>query len=146
MFNLDIPKLAEANRITVILDDDEKVADYINNPTGLLNILENQTVGVTSTSDDFHVGDIFLTNATTMTLSMITTINQYTGAVTSIPISQIYTDTEKTEKDMFRAYISLGTATTISSEAAKTAIKDEVQKIIDSRKLSPRVNSNSSTS
>ena len=146
MFNLDIPKLAEANRITVILDDDEKVADYINNPTGLLNILENQTVGVTSTSDDFHVGDIFLTNSTTMTLSMITTINQYTGAVTSIPISQIYTDTEKTEKDMFRAYISLGTATTISSEAAKTAIKDEVQKIIDSRKLSPRVNSNSSTS
>ena len=145
MFNLDIPKLAEANRITVILDNDEKVADYINHPTGLLNILENQTIGVTSTSDDFHVGDIFLTNATTMTLSMITTINQYTGAVTSIPISQVYTDTEKSDKDMFRAYISLGSATTISSEAAKAAIKDEVQKLIDSRKLSPRVNANNST-
>ena len=135
MIDLDIPKLYPSNRIKTFLDPDTDISEYAANPTDLQSILNAKTYGVFNASDAYHVGDIFCNAPTTLSLQMIAGINQYTGAITYIPISQLYVGegpyTETSEKDMIRAY-------TFSTND-DTAIKSAITQLVKSRKLQPRV-------
>ena len=135
MYNLDIPQLSVANRIKAILDDSTTIDQYVANPTDLQTVLKEKTKGVTnsSSSDYVHVGDVYLTNTSTLNIAMVTSINQYTGTVTTIPITKIYTDGENT--DLIRGYVSVDTV-----DAGK--ISTAVQELVDRRKLVPRIDTN----
>lgn len=151
MFDLDIPQLDTANRLKVFLDSgtEETPTKYLANPTDLHTVLEEKTYGITNPKDSYHIGDLFITNTATLGLSMITSINQFTGAVTSIPISQVYTDDTvdenppktdtKGNKDMFRAFVSVSDATVEKIDAA-------VKELISRKKLVPRVSGTTTNS
>lgn len=137
MFDLDVPQLDTANRIKVFLGEDENVPAYIEDPVDLNALLNSKTYGVSSPTDPYHVGDLFITNTATLALTLITTINQYTGAVTSIPISQVKTgDKDSSGKDIldqFRAFVSI-TADGSDLTSVITAVSD----LVNRGKLSPR--------
>lgn len=140
MYNLDIPQLSVANRIKAILDGSVTIDQYVTNPTDLQTVLKEKTKGVTnsSSSDYVHVGDVYLTNTSTLNIAMVTSINQYTGTVTTIPITKIYTDlSDRTDakEDVIRGYVSVDTA-----DAGK--ISTAVQDLVDRRKLIPRIDTN----
>lgn len=139
MFNLDIPKLETANRISVILDKKEDVLKYSENPEALKALLNSKTVGITNETEDVgcHIGDVYLSNTNTMMLSLITSINQYTGSVTSIPISQI--KLSDGTKDMLRGYVTVKQITDTAS------VTKEIKNLIDQKRLIPRVNTDKST-
>lgn len=140
MFDLDIPQLETANMINVALGTEESISDYLNNPTDLNNILDSKTYGITNAADSYHIGDLFITNTATKALTLITSINQYTGAITSIPISQVYLDKTTTPmtKAMFSAFTSITPAgTDITLEEVKSVVESD---LIARRKLIPRVN------
>ena len=134
MFNLDIPQLPVANQIKVFLDANTSIDSYINDPVDLQNVLIDKTKGVVNASSDndyIHVGDVFLTNTTTLNIAMVTSINQYTGAVTTIPITRIYT--QDTNTDSIRGYVAVETAESTVDIAAG------VQDLIDRKRIIPRV-------
>lgn len=151
MFDLDVPKLDVANRLSVFLSDDatDTPTAYLANPKDLHTVLEEKTYGITNPKDSYHVGDLFITNTATLALTMISSINQFTGAVTSIPISQVYTDTTSSgtsssaerEKDMFRAFVSINAATADTGK-----IKTAVENLITRKKLVPRVDKTTGSS
>ena len=140
MVDLEIPRLPEANRIKTFLGEsgDPDVTDYSANPTDVQSILINKTYGIENATDTYHIGDIFCNAPTSLTLQVITGINQYTGAVTYIPISQIWTDPSKKTasdaddyKDMLRGYVS--------SVNNASSIKAAITVLLTSRKLVPRI-------
>ena len=134
MFDLDIPQLDTANRIKVFLGTDESAAEYIEKPDALNAYLDSKTYGVSNPDNPYHVGDLFVTNTATMALTLITTINQYTGAITSIPISQVKTgemDGTKPILDMFRAYVS-------TEGKTLEKVTAQVTDLINRGKLAPR--------
>jgi len=142
MFDLDIAQLDTSRRINVYLNsgNTETIDDYIETPTDLIDILNTKLYGITNPENAYHIGDVFITNTSMMSLSMITSINQYTGAVTSVPISQIYSDEKKTdnsgkqyrEKTQFSGFISA------STPENTTDVYAAVQALIDRKKLVPR--------
>lgn len=137
MYNLDIPQLSTANRIKAILDGSVTIDQYVANPTDLQTVLKEKTKGVenSSSTDYVHVGDVYLTNTTTLNIAMVTSINQYTGTVTTIPITKIYTDlSDRTDakEDVIRTYVSV-------DEVDAGKIKTAVQELVDRRKLIPRL-------
>lgn len=156
MFDLDIPQLDASNRITVILDEGVEPIDYIENPKDLYKILNDNTYGVEK-DDTYHVGDIFTQDSTNPTLTLITTINQYTGAVTSVPITSITVDAQtstKTEDDGSTTETVLTEASdeifkgciTLNGEATSpTLLTTAVNDLISKRKIIPRKNSITST-
>lgn len=140
MFDLDIPQLDTANKITVALSSSADISAYLNNPTALNAVLDSKTYGIKNQNDAFHVGDLFITNTATKALTMITSINQYTGAITSIPISQVYSNKEANppKKAMFTAF------TSVDSTPTKDNIIAAVNDLIRRRKLVPTVESTTS--
>lgn len=150
MFDLDIPKLDPINRISIILDEGVDAASYVNNPVDLYKILNDNTYGVENMDDTYHVGDIFTQDTQNPTLSLITTINQYTGAVTSIPITSITVPAQKTTvtnddgeeeeveltkqvDEIFRGCVTINGEAT-SASLLTTGINDLIAK----KKLAPR--------
>lgn len=139
MFNLDIPQLDTANRIKYILKEGETITSCTANPEALIGELNAKTIGVfgqPTTGDTYRVGDIYLAKGTTLTLNMIISINQYSGGVTSIPITQVKVD--ENTKDQFRYSVNVA-PTADNAEAVKTAVEDAINRAIDARKLVPRV-------
>lgn len=138
MFDLDITKLEEANRITVILDEDQSSTEYAENPTVLYDMLTSKnTYGVSNASDTYHVGDVFMNDTVNPKLTMITTINQYTGSVTSIPITSINVSAnveneEEAIEETFKAAITYSGTPTVAN------IKTLVDDLIKRNKLVPR--------
>lgn len=133
MFNLDIPQLDTANRIQYVLNSDQTISDVTAEPDPLVSILDTKTIGligVPTTNDNYRIGDIFLSKGYSLALNMIIAINQYSGAVTSIPITQVYTDASKLSTDVFRYNVSVVNAT--DAEQAITVA-------IANKKLIPRV-------
>ena len=89
MFNAEIPKLSSDRRICVLNNADWNK----DHPQALYSKLLESTYGVTRTGDTVHVGDIYLTTNGTNTnprISVITSINQYTGNVTSMTIPRVF--------------------------------------------------------
>ena len=139
MFNLDIPQLDTANRIKYVLKPDETIASCTRDPEALINELNAKSIGVfgePTTGDSYRVGDIYLSKGTTLTLNMIISINQYSGGVTSIPITQVQVD--ENTKDQFRYNVNVAPGAD-DTENVKTAVAAAVKKAIDARKLIPRV-------
>ena len=135
MVDLEIPRLPEANRIKTFLDPDADVTAYSVNPTDVQSILNSKLYGITNAGDTYHIGDVFCNAPTSLTIQLITGINQYTGAVTNIPISQIWktgaSHDADANKEMLRGYV---TATTNLDD-----IKKAVTVLLTSRKLIPRI-------
>ena len=131
MVDLEIPRLPEANRIKTYLDGD--ATEYSTNPTDIQSILVAKSYGIENGADTYHVGDVFCNAPTSLSIQVITGINQYTGAVTSIPISQIWKSNDHTDvnnKDMIRGYVS--------SINDSTAITNAINTLLTTRKLIPR--------
>lgn len=133
MFDLDIPKLDTQNQIKTYLDTNETVKDYVDDPSDFINKLTEKMYGITNPDNTYHVGDVFL-NTQTKTLYLIITINQYTGAITSIPIASVYEINSSGEKatGSFRACIS------VASDDV-SLIAEKINDLINSKKLTPRV-------
>ena len=145
MVDLDIPQLSTSNRIKTFLGDEETVPGYLANPTDLESVLDTSTYGITNESDPYHVGDVFCNAPTALSLSMITSINQYSGSVTAIPINRVVVEYEDPtedeprkpkEYDIFRGYAMI--KKTDESVDDVTAAKTAVQDLIDRKKLVPR--------
>ena len=140
MIDLDIPRLSEGNRIKTYLDGTPTPDQYKLNPTDLQSILDSNTYGIENAQDKYHVGDVFCNAPASLALQMIIGVNQYTGSVTSIPITQVYTKPSNDrqdppsdeDKDMIKGYIY---ADITDTNALKAAAKSAV----DSRKIIPRV-------
>ena len=92
MFDLDIPKLDSENRIVVKLAESQSIEDYVDAPVALYDVLEEALYGVGGLYDTYHVGDMFVPPSTMASpvITMITSINQYSGSVTSIPFGSVY--------------------------------------------------------
>ena len=131
MVDLNIPQLDTANRIKTVLGGSEAPATYILNPTDLQEVLNARTYGIMDSSNEYHVGDVFCNAPTSLALSMITSINQYSGSVTTIPITSVYTDENHTATDIFRAF------TMVKADDADT-VKAAVQDLVNRKKLNPR--------
>jgi hypothetical protein len=142
MFDLDIPQLETANKLNIALGKDDVISEYLADPSELDAVLDAKTYGVKNPDDAYHVGDLFITNTATRALTLITSINQYTGAITSIPISQVYIDKNSTpqKKAMFSAFTSVDETPTI--ENVLTAVNDLIRR----RKLVPVVASTTTSS
>ena len=89
MFNSEIPRLRDENRIAV------SNIDYnISSPEILFNNIMKQTFGVTRDGDSVYVGDMYLNSTSSSglnpTITVVGTINQYTGAITYLNISKVY--------------------------------------------------------
>lgn len=132
MFDLDIPKLDTSNRISVVLDEKQTIDGYVDNPVALYDILEEQLYGVTTIGDTYHIGDMFVSSSLSSIpiITMITTINQYSGSVTSIPFASVNIGNDKSTT--LKAIIENKTDTiTIDS------IKDSIKELILKKKLVP---------
>lgn len=99
MLETDIPALDDDRRLCV-LNDTVKVGDVDkslwdkNDPVVLYNKLLESTYGITREKDTVHVGDIYLSTSGGSTsspkLSIISSINQYTGTVTSVTFPKVF--------------------------------------------------------
>lgn len=91
--NSDIVKLGDDKLVdaAIIGNVDEGKGTFQN------KIIDLST-GITNINDSVHVGDLYLTStsSTDNTISIIASINQYTGAVTSITIPKVYPITKVT--------------------------------------------------
>ena len=89
MFNSEIPRLREDNRIAVSNIDYDK-----SSPNVLFNNIMTQTFGVTREGDSVYVGDLYLNSTSSSglnpTITVVGTINQYTGAITYLNIPKVY--------------------------------------------------------
>lgn len=142
MFNLDIPQLDSANRIKYVLKPGETISGCVNNPSSLINELNEKTIGVfgqPKTGDMYRVGDVFLAKGSTLTLNMIISVNQYSGGVTSIPITQVITDNSgaKPVTDSFRYNVNV--AKNADDSDLTQAITDVMNNALNARKVTPRV-------
>jgi hypothetical protein len=137
MFDLDIPQLETANKLNIALGQGEVISEYLADPIDLDAVLDSKTYGVTNPDDAYHVGDLFITNTATRALTLITSINQYTGAITSIPISQVCEDKTATpqKKYMFSAFTSVDSTPTLDN------VFEAVNDLIRRRKLVPTIES-----
>ena len=147
MYNIDIPKLPETNRISVALKDSSTKNAYLENPTALNDKINAESYGIGQNgTDKIHVGDVYLTTSGTSAntgLNLITSINQYTGSITSVPISKVYTlsidevtHKQKVTEDDDPNLIK-GVVTVENSGDVQDAIETEVANLVARRKIIP---------
>ncbi len=151
MHKSDIPMLKDTNRPTVYLDDDQSIDDYLANPSVLNAKLNDITYGINAYNSDtkmnmYHVGDVFASGtATSAGLNMITSINQYTGTVTTIPINKVHTFTAEAieePEDVLRSFIDVnGEATDGSTGNVALAVAENIAR----RRIVPRGTVDSAT-
>ena len=99
MLDNSIPRLDSAYIVnTTQTKFDENPA----NPEVLQNKLIDNSVGLKSATDPYHIGDIYLTTASGNSnprLVLTTMINQYTGSITNVTIKQIHPLSDATTVD-----------------------------------------------
>lgn len=91
MLDTDIPEIPSERRLCVLNDP---TLFNASNPEVLYDKVLESTYGVTRAGDSVHVGDLYLTTPGNSTanpkISIITSINQYTGNVTSMTIPRVF--------------------------------------------------------
>ena len=129
MFDLDIPKLDASNRITVVLSSAQTADSYLESPTALYDVLSTKLYGVSNSSNEYHIGDMFAPSSKSSVpmITMITTINQYSGTITSIPFVSFSVDGKPST---FKTIIESDTLTV-------EGIKNTVNNLIQTKKLIP---------
>lgn len=143
MFDLDIPQLDKNARLYVYLDKDDSIQRYISSPDVLNDTLKSKTVAVSDTTlTNYYVGDMFLTDTSTRTLSLITGINQYSGSVTSVKIQGCVIPAEdessKESVENFAGYISIkgdvNKANVIATVQTDLINKSKIRFVVDTSK------------
>lgn len=156
MASLDVPRLDDGSIIYDSLGLPETATDYqkaeayrakITHPTKIFDVIlgnenENVLYGVNNPDDMYHVGDMFMPDLISNTLYMITTINQYSGAVSTIPIYQVhYTDdtTQRTYKEPFKFSIDVRDVANPTDDVGvfKAAITKAVDELLSKRRYEP---------
>lgn len=140
MYNLDIPELPETQRVTAYVPAANLDA-YRNNPDKLNAKINSLTFGINrdadlpaAKKDSIHVGDVYLSTSANAGISLVTSINQYTGSLTTIPISQVH-PYDGSDVDLDTTYQIKATVTVDAADAIKIA--NEVKGLIDKRKIVP---------
>ena len=129
MVDLDIPKLDTGNLIKTYLDDgDITIEKYIANPTDLQSILDSYTYGIENDLDKYHVGDVFCDAPSSLSLNMITSINQYSGTVTYIPITRLTPDGNVENAELIRAYTTVKKTATDTDADVIAAVNDLIRR------------------
>ena len=131
MVDLNIPQLDVANRVKTYLDDASKLNEYLANPTDIQSILNNKTYGITNKTDLYHVGDVFCNAPSALTLSLVSSINQYSGAVTTIAINRVKID------DVYYTFKAYTTIKKAVGDDSGTVVA--LQDLVDRRKLVPTI-------
>lgn len=89
MFDTDIPRLSETNKISA-----SNVGYNINSPEILFKNVMPVTYGITRSGDNVYVGDMYLNSTSASglnpTITIVGAINQYTGAITYLNIPKVY--------------------------------------------------------
>lgn len=145
MYNIDIPKLPETNRITVAFDDPDTghINDYLANPTALNEKINSESYGIGNDTDKIHVGDVYLTTSGTSAntgINLVTSINQYTGSITAIPISKVHSFSKDetgitvntSEEKMIKGVVAVE-----YNNSAAESIATEVANLVARRKIVP---------
>ena len=147
MYDTSLPQLSTSNRITAVLKAGETPDDYVENPTDLQELLYTKTKGIAgSNADDYvHVGDVYLTSTSSLSMALVTSINQYTGAVSVIPITSVHTATSldidaTNDIQPFKGYVS------VNDKTDENEIKSAIQYLVTNKKLIPRIDPISSSS
>lgn len=136
MLDLDIAQLDKEYRINVTIAPDSDTKSYVENPTALYDKLNASSIGITNPDNTYHIGDIFVLDAVSPKLTMITTINQYTGSVTSIPITSVnVTDGDSTVATPFAGTL---TYTSKGETIDAASIAKRVDDLIKNNKISPK--------
>lgn len=136
MLDLDIAQLEKEYRINVTIAPDSDTKSYVENPTALYDKLNASSIGITNPDNTYHIGDIFVLDAVSPKLTMITTINQYTGSVTSIPITSVnVTDGDNTVATPFAGTL---TYTSKADTINAASIAKRVDELIKNNKISPK--------
>ena len=136
MLDLDIAQLDKEYRINVTIAPDSDTKSYVENPVALYDKLNASSIGITNPDNTYHIGDIFVLDAVSPKLTMITTINQYTGSVTSIPITSVnVTDGDNTVATPFAGTL---TYTSKSDTIDAASIAKRVDELIKNNKISPK--------
>lgn len=101
MYDTDIPRLPVSNRI---LTDVSKFNPDMENsqPKDLYDALAPYTYGLTRDGDNVYVGDLYLNTTASGTnlnpnITLVCSINQYTGAITYLTIPKVYPITKSSE-------------------------------------------------
>lgn len=92
MIDTDIPEVSEDRRLCVLNNSEFWDAS---NPTVLYDKILESTYGVTRSGDSVHVGDLYLSSPSSNSssnprISVVTSVNQYTGNVTSMTIPRVF--------------------------------------------------------
>lgn len=136
MLDLDIAQLDKEYRINVTIAPNSDTKSYVENPTALYDKLNASSIGITNPDNTYHIGDIFVLDAVSPKLTMITTINQYTGSVTSIPITSVnVTDGDSTVATPFAGTL---TYTSKGETIDAASIAKRVDDLIKNNKISPK--------
>lgn len=135
MVDLDIPRLATSNQVKTYLGE-ETVSEYRNNPYDIQSILNTKTFGIMNETDTYHVGDVFCNAPSSLSLSMITSINQYSGSVTTIPINRIKINTAGQGEDPVYEYYTIKAYATEKKDVTDGDVA-AIQDLVDRRKLVP---------
>ena len=152
MSNLDVPLLDSGHIIYDSLGLTKDTTSYakaeayrnkLTRPTKLYDLLLDKQVlyGINDGTDTYHVGNVYLPDKVSNTLYMTTTINQSTGAVTNIPIYQVYYNNANgiKSKESFKYTIDIGVISDVT--AAETAIETKIKSKIDNKEYQPTVQS-----
>ena len=148
MVSTDIPRLPVSNIIETTIDvqsdwSEENIANeykkIINSPVEIYEkILNESTVSGIYDSDNntYKIGNVYLNDKTSPVLYMTTTINQFTGAVTNIPIYQVY-DADNNDKKESLVYIvditNIATGST-DQDKIKSAVRKQLTKYTPEKK------------
>ena len=120
MLDTDIPKIADERRLCVL--NDKVNGESLWNPDDpvvLYDKVLESTYGVTREGDSVHVGDLYLStpsnNSSNPRISVITSINQYTGNVTSVTIPRVFPLDKDQNYAALRKTVSSGKASVVIS-------------------------------
>ena len=128
MFSTEVPKVDEERRLCVLdntIGENQSLWDPTH-PEVLYDKILASTYGVSRTGDAVHVGDIYLSspsgNSSNPRISVITSINQYTGSVTSMTIPRVYPLDKADNYQSLRKDVGTGKASVVI-----TTILDDVK-------------------
>lgn len=144
MYNLDIPELPETQRVSAYVPA-ENLSTYRDNPTVLNAKINSLTYGINRDADlsadkkdSIHVGDVYLSTSSNSGISLVTSINQYTGSITTIPITQVYPyNGETVDRTGETGIYQIKAVVTVDELDSDSKIAAEVKSLIDKRKIIP---------
>ena len=146
MIDVDVPRLDQSHRLTTVIGNSEttresdNIAALVNNektePVELQEQLLDSLYGIKNSSDLYHVGNVYLTSETATSLLFTTSINQFTGIITNIPITYVRDlSNDGNVKKPIATTVKIGDSYT--DENISTAVKDALQEKINNKVYTP---------